>query len=62
MPIKVGDPLGHFCTFYQLLDPNHAPTPDEQLIPYFLGAGSTSGTTSSNAQPTPGFYCPGDWP
>ncbi len=62
MPIMVNDKLEHFCTFYQLLTPANRPPADEQLVPYFLGNGSTSTTVGASAQPTPGYYCPGDWP
>jgi hypothetical protein len=63
MPINIGDPLEHFCTFYQLLKKESRPTTPEQLVPYFLGIpGAVSGTSGMTGQPTPGYYCPGDWP
>jgi len=65
MPIGLNDPLKHFCTFYQMLKIDNRPGADDQLIPYFKGAGTTSNgapTVPSGGQPTPGAYCPGDWP
>jgi hypothetical protein len=61
MPIHVGDSLEHFCTFYQLIEPAQRPGPTERLMPYFLGNGASS-TIPIAEQPTPGFFCPGDWP
>jgi len=61
MPPALNGPLDHFCTFYRLLaDP---PSVDDRLIPYFVGNGNaTGGTNPPNGQPTPGLFCPGDWP
>jgi hypothetical protein len=61
--INVGDPIAHFCAFYELLDPK--PTKAEQLIPHYNGVPSTSPMAQNlppGGQPTPGAYCPGDWP
>jgi len=63
MPIEIGDPLEHFCTFYQMMQKEYRPGVNDQLIPYFIGDGSTPNSTlGTGAQPTPGLYCPGDWP
>jgi hypothetical protein len=63
-PIQVNDPLGHFCTFYQLLDLAKRPHESEQLIPYYIGGAAplTSGPGATGKEPTPGLFCPGDWP
>jgi hypothetical protein len=63
---NVGDPIRHFCAFYTLLQ--NPPPAAERLIPYYNGIPSTS-TVAQNivgaaagGSPTPGAYCPGDWP
>jgi hypothetical protein len=63
---KVGDPITHFCAFYTLLQ--NPPAADQRLIPHFGGIPSTS-TVAKNivgsgggGSPTPGAFCPGDWP
>jgi hypothetical protein len=60
--IQIGDPLKHFCTFYQLLQVDKRPSPSEQLIPHFLGSGTPYNPSNPTGHPTPGLYCPGDFP
>jgi len=63
MPPGAGDPLKHFCTFYQMIDPATPIPPVDRLMPYLGGSmNSSTGAMPANAQPTPGAYCPGDWP
>jgi hypothetical protein len=65
MPIGLGDPLAHFCTFYQMLRADRRPAQADRLIPYFIGTGvvqAGASTVPANGQPSPGAYCPGDWP
>jgi hypothetical protein len=70
MPIHVGDQLTHFCTFYQLIRADKRPTTqDGRLMPYFVGLSASSGGGSlpltagiGGPEPSPGAFCPGDWP
>jgi hypothetical protein len=60
--LKVGEPMLDFCQFYQILQP--IPVPDQQLIPYFMGDGSSAAPpppgTTPKTQPSPGLFCGGD--
>jgi hypothetical protein len=62
--IKVGEPIHHFCAYYELLTNPVAKA--EQLLPYFKGAtlppSSIPGVLPGAANPSPGAFCPGDWP
>jgi hypothetical protein len=61
--IRPGEPIAHFCAYYELLTNPVAEA--DRFIPHFKGA--TLPTTSSpgapaGAGPSPGAFCPGDWP
>ena len=63
MPINVGDPIDHFCTFYQIIKADRRPAYEDLLIPYYVGDGREAvGAAPPADQPTPGAFCPGDWP
>jgi hypothetical protein len=54
-----GDALSHFCAFYDLMPDSSRPAHAAQLVPHIkdlpvLGNGA--------GRPSPGPYCPGDWP
>lgn len=56
--VGLGDPISHYCAFYQLLDP--VPSANEWLIPHFLGNPKVPPANAAG-QPSPGPYCPGQW-
>lgn len=54
---RPGDELKDHCAFYSLLTP--VPQYSTWLKPHFMSAGNTP--TSGGGQPSPGFFCNGDW-
>jgi hypothetical protein len=60
-----GDELKDFCTFYQLLQPR--PAAKDFLKVYYIKAPLNASTTpntnalTNSGQPSPGFFCNGDW-
>ena len=57
--VHSGASIDHFCAFYQLLLP--VPADGDQFKPTFNGVPAAS-TIPSTGAPSPGVYCPGDWP
>jgi hypothetical protein len=55
--LPIGEPVHHYCAFYQLLDP--IPAHNLQLIPQLFSGPIASSTLGG--QPSPGAYCPGEW-
>jgi hypothetical protein len=56
-----GDELTHFCAFYDLMPDASRPDKLAQLKPFIKELPTyTDGT--GYGQPSPGAYCPGDWP
>lgn len=58
--LKVGEPVKHFCAFYALLERTPPITEAEQLLPYVYQISARN--RDNVGQPSPGPYCPGDWP
>jgi hypothetical protein len=56
--INQGDPIDHFCSFYQLMNP--VPPMSTWLIPRFGGVVGATGATGATGSGTPGAFCPGD--
>ncbi len=50
-----GQPLNDFCSFYELLQP--VPNVADWLVPHYVALPATT----AGGQPSPGFFCPGDW-
>jgi hypothetical protein len=61
VPVKIdiGDPIVDFCAFYEMLET--VPAKKDKLIPHFAGVPAVPGAPQFG-QPTPGLFCPGDWP
>lgn len=57
-PLTVGDPIHHFCAFYQLMQP--VPAAGKQYLPFYLGD-PASPQQIGGGRGSPGFYCPGDF-
>ena len=57
-PLQDGDPVTHFCAFYQLMQP--VPPSSSWYLPYLLSAAGGSGSAGSGGSGSPGYYCPGD--
>ncbi len=55
-----GSPLKDFCTFYQLLQPR--PPAKEWIVPHYIAATTVPGqNVTGPGNPSPGFFCAGDW-
>ena len=52
-------PLKDFCAFYQLLQP--MPDPKDFLLPIYIAAAPATPLPPGSQQPSPGFFCNGDW-
>jgi hypothetical protein len=59
--VHPGDPITHFCAYYELLTNPVAKA--DRFLPYFKGATLPPSSPSvPGASASPGAFCPGDWP